>query len=127
MAGLKYRPGNKKNFIWPRYSNEFAAFLLECNMNLDECRELIDSIDTQILVMLNKRAELSQKIGRLKEIACLPVTDSFREEAILRRIARDNSGELEDEAAVRIFRQILAESRRIQITAGARSAIEVTR
>jgi chorismate mutase/prephenate dehydratase len=91
-------------------------------MNLGNCREKIDSIDTQILALLNRRSELSKYIGELKANAGLEIIDVDREDVILRRIARDNPGDMEASAAVRIYRQILDESRRIQIEhVGARS------
>lgn len=83
-------------------------------MNLNQCREKIDELDVQILALLNRRAEVSRKIGSLKMQAGLPITDPDREAEILQRVSRDNPGDLADEAAARIYRQILAESREIQ-------------
>src|SRR5688572_18647728 len=84
-------------------------------MNLNHCREKIDAIDTQILALLNRRAEIAKEIGTIKAIAGLPIVDTAREDTILRTIARDNPGDLDDAAAVRIYRQILDESRNVQI------------
>jgi monofunctional chorismate mutase len=84
-------------------------------MNLDHCREKIDNIDTQILALLNRRAEIAKEIGSIKATAGLPIVDETREDSILRSIARDNPGELDDAAAVRIYRQILDESRNVQV------------
>lgn len=84
-------------------------------MKLEHCREKIDRIDTQILALLNRRAEIAKEIGSIKAVAGLPIIDATREDAILRTIARDNPGDLCDAAAVRIYRQILDESRQIQI------------
>ena len=83
-------------------------------MTLNQCREQIDEIDVQILALLNRRAEVSKYIGSLKMQAGLPVADSEREYEILRRIVRDNPGDLDDGAASRIYESILAESRQIQ-------------
>jgi monofunctional chorismate mutase, high GC gram positive type len=84
-------------------------------MNLNHCREKIDSLDTQILALLNRRAEVAKEIGGIKATVGLPIVDETREAEILSSIARDNPGDLEDAAAVRIFRQILNESRNVQI------------
>lgn len=84
-------------------------------MNLNHCREKIDSIDTQILALLNRRAEISKQIGSIKAAAGLPIVDASREEAILRYVSRDNPGDMSDEAALRIYRQILDESRKLQM------------
>ena len=83
-------------------------------MNLNQCREMIDEIDCQILALLNRRAEVSRTIGSLKLKAGLPITDASREAEVLNRVARNNSGDLPDEGASRIYQQILAESREIQ-------------
>ena len=83
-------------------------------MNLNQCREKIDEIDTQLLALLNRRAEMSTVIGMLKTRAGLLIVDAERESEVLRRIARDNPGDLDDQAAARIYRQILDESRRLQ-------------
>lgn len=84
-------------------------------MNLNQCREKIDSIDTQILVLLNRRAVLVKCIGAIKAAAGLPIVDAEREDAILRSVSRDNPGDMSDEAALRIYRQILDESRKLQV------------
>lgn len=88
-------------------------------MNLNECREKIDSIDAQILALLNRRAEIAREIGMHKMKAGLPIVDRERESAILRGIVRDNPGDLSDSAAERIYRQILEESRKLQTEATA--------
>jgi len=84
-------------------------------MNLDECRKRIDDIDTQVLLLLNQRAKTAKYIGLLKAKAGIPIADDEREAKILQKVSRDNSGELSDEAAARIYRQILLESRQIQV------------
>ncbi len=84
-------------------------------MSLDECRKKIDEIDTQVLSLLNQRAETAKYIGLLKAQAGIPVVDADREAKILQKISRNNSGELNDEVAARIYRQILLESRQIQV------------
>lgn len=88
-------------------------------MRLEECREHIDDIDTQILALLNRRAEIAREIGTLKLRSGLPIVDAEREATVLRGISRDNPGDLSDEAAARIYRQILHESRQIQLSISA--------
>ncbi len=82
---------------------------------------MIDEIDTQILALLDRRAELSHSIGRSKATAGLPICDPDREAEVIARIQRDNPGGMSDEAAVRIFEVILAESRTMQASALTRS------
>lgn len=84
-------------------------------MKLEESRKKIDAIDTEILILLNRRAEISREIGMLKASAALPVADPRRENDILRCVMRENEGSMADEAVVEIYRTILQESRRIQV------------
>ncbi len=92
-------------------------------MKLEEGRKQIDEIDTEILALLRRRAALARRIGHLKMAAGLPVVDSHREEIVLGRIVRENEGELCESALLRIYREILDESQRIQraVAEGAKS------
>ena len=83
-------------------------------MKLEECRRQIDELDASIVALLNRRAMLARKIGRIKLLAGLPIIDPEREETVLRRILNRNSGAIDDRALVGVYRQILTESRRIQ-------------
>lgn len=88
-------------------------------MQLQECRKKIDAIDAEILRLLNRRAGLSKHIGQVKARAGLPVIDLHREDIILRRVVRNSAGEISPDAVERIYGEILAESRRIQIAIAA--------
>ena len=59
--------------------------------------------------------EIVREIGQIKAKAGLPITDWNREIEILRWVAQENEGIMNDEAAARIFRRILQESRQMQI------------
>ena len=83
-------------------------------MKLEECRRRIDELDASIVALLNRRAMLARKIGRIKLLAGLPVTDPEREEMILRRVMNKNSGAIDNHVLTRLYREILNESRRIQ-------------
>ena len=85
-------------------------------MRLEDSRKLIDEIDSEIMTLLNRRALLSRRIGELKTRAGLPVVDLDREEVVLRKIVRDNAGEMDPGSLMRIYREVLEESRRIQTT-----------
>ena len=86
-------------------------------MKLEDYRKEIDSIDAEILWLLNKRAEAAGKIGVLKAKAGLPIVDSDREGEVLRRVSQANGGILTDDSVIKIFRRIIRESRQVQ-TAG---------
>ena len=85
-------------------------------MRLEDSRKLIDDIDSEIVALLNRRASLSRRIGELKTRAGLPVVDLDREEVVLRKIVRDNAGEIDPGSLMRVYREVLEESRRIQTT-----------
>ena len=85
-------------------------------MRLEESRKQIDEIDSEIVALLNRRASVSRRIGELKTRAGLPVVDLDREEIVLRKIVRDNAGEIDPGSLMRIYREVLEESRRIQTT-----------
>ena len=84
-------------------------------MGLQESRKRIDSIDEQIVTLLNRRAAEVKQIGRLKEAAGIPLIDVEREDDIYRRITAENFGQIDNDGLMRIFEQIVAESRRIQL------------
>ncbi len=83
-------------------------------MNLEEWRKEIDSIDEEIVGLINRRAEIALEIGAVKAAAGLPMVDAAREDEILRNAARRNKGVLKREAIVRIFRAVIRESRNLQ-------------
>lgn len=83
-------------------------------MKLEDWRNEIDSIDAEIVRLMNRRASVAVKIGALKATAGLPIVDGDREEAILRGVCEKNQGALKNESLIRIFRQIISESRNIQ-------------
>ena len=92
----------------------FFAFGVN-TMQLEECRNEIDEIDTEILYLLRRRASFSRRVGLIKAAAGLPVIDRRREEIIRQRALRKTNGELSSESILHIFDEILAESHRIQL------------
>jgi chorismate mutase len=68
-----------------------------------------------LLILLNRRAAVSRKIGIVKLKAGLPLVDGSREVEVLRKVVRENEGTLDDAAAARIYAAIIRESRQIQI------------
>ena len=83
-------------------------------MTLDALRRQIDRIDLQLLRLLNRRAAAAQQIGRLKKKQRLPVYDGRREQEILLRLSRRNSGPLPAPSVKAIFGEILRRNRGLQ-------------
>ena len=50
-------------------------------------RQQIDDIDRQIVDLINQRAAIVEKIGKIKSSADLPITVPHREQQVLRRVA----------------------------------------
>lgn len=83
-------------------------------MTIDELRQEIDRIDSELLRIFNRRASLALEIGRIKKERGLPVYDPKREKIIFERMKGDNPGPLDDGAIVRLFERVIDESRRLE-------------
>lgn len=77
-------------------------------------RRDIDRLDEKILVLLNGRAEISKKIGRLKEAKGSAIYAPAREAQILRHLHRANRGPLQGDALEAVYREILSGSRKLE-------------
>ncbi len=81
---------------------------------IDDIRGEIDEVDTKLLFLFNRRADLVLELSGLKKSEGKEVYDPFREKDIFVRITERNPGPLSPDAIVRIFEQIIEESRRLQ-------------
>ena len=81
---------------------------------IDGWRRRIDTIDTQLMSLLNSRSACAVEIGRVKRELGLPVYSPEREARILDRVARENPGPLDATAVRRVFERIIDESRRLE-------------
>lgn len=79
-------------------------------MRINDWRRKIDAIDTVMLHLLNLRAELALEVGQLKGQRGIALRVPAREQEILARMKRLNSGPLEDLSVERIYQIILVES-----------------
>ena len=69
----------------------------------------IDSLDSELLILVNRRAGLARRVGELKHGA--PAYRPEREAEILRRITVDNPGPLAAERVTGIFREVISACR----------------
>jgi chorismate mutase-like protein len=83
-------------------------------ITIQDWRAQIDGIDSELLRLLNRRAQLAIEIGALKRRDASPLCDPTRERQVLVRARVSNSGPLDDEAVAKIFRCIIDESRRVE-------------
>ena len=82
-------------------------------MDLGAFRARIDSIDDIILELLNRRLKYALEINQIKLEKGQQVLDSGREQRILDRLHQYNEGPLSGAGLERIFRTIIAESKRL--------------
>src|SRR3954452_5904843 len=71
-------------------------------------REKIDSIDAQILDLLNRRACVAQEVGHVKAETNAPVFRPEREAQVLRKLSDRNPGPLHSGDVQMIFREIMS-------------------
>ena len=81
---------------------------------IESLRNKIDSIDKEILVLLNERAEAAVEIGKLKEEEGLSVYNPGREKVIEERLKKENPGPLPDSSVIKIYKEIIAACRAVQ-------------
>jgi chorismate mutase len=81
---------------------------------IDALRERIDTLDGQIVALLNARAGCALEIGRLKEALGLQIYQPDRERAVLQHVRALNPGPLNDDAVQRLFERIIDEARRLE-------------
>ncbi len=83
-------------------------------MDISDWRRRIDGIDEKLVELLNQRARAAAAIGKLKRAASEPVYQPQRENEVLERIQKLNSGPLSDEQLKRLFECIVDEARKIE-------------
>ncbi|OGB90758.1 MAG: prephenate dehydratase [candidate division NC10 bacterium RIFCSPLOWO2_12_FULL_66_18] len=78
------------------------------SVRIIELRKTIDEIDSQILRLLNRRAELVLEVGRLKAEQNLEYHVPQREEEIYARLAGENTGPFPVQAVRPVFREVIS-------------------
>ncbi len=77
-------------------------------MDLAPIREKIDSIDKQLVELLNQRLALAAEIGKVKRNAGGQIYVAEREDAVLRKVTGQNVGPIKNEALRAIYREIMS-------------------
>jgi chorismate mutase len=80
-------------------------------MQIEDCRSEIDAIDAELVRLLNRRASVALRVGRIKEEKGLSIHDPLREREVITNASLANCGPLEARAVEKIFRRIIRESR----------------
>ena len=81
---------------------------------LRELRNEIDTIDDQIVNLLNKRAEIVIDVGKSKSKIGIGPLDEDRENKIIERLGAQCEGLLSDKNVKNIYQAILQEMRKIE-------------
>ena|SRR3984885_5496371 len=89
-------------------------------MTIEEFRKRIDQVDDQLLKLLSVRAQLAIEIGRTKRETGIELYDPAREREVVARVLENNPGVLDAEALMRLFREIVTESRNAEEQAALR-------
>lgn len=79
-------------------------------MSLQEYRDRINEIDSQLIKLLNERAQVVVEVGRLKVAGSSPIYAPDREREVLERIVRMNAGPLPDRTLRAIWRELMSGS-----------------
>ena len=90
------------------------ADIKDLNSEITKHRLEIDSIDEELVSLLNKRAATATKIGHIKRKYNVAVYVPSREEKVISHVQKISQGPLGEEAIRRLFERIIDESRRLE-------------
>jgi len=85
---------------------------------LDDCRDAIDSIDNEMLKLLNKRMKVVERVGEIKHDSGTAVYRPEREKDIIDRLtklSKESEGVLNKGAIEAIFLEVFAVSRNLEL------------
>jgi chorismate mutase-like protein len=81
-----------------------------------ELRQQIDAIDSEMLQLLNQRAQLALRLRQIKLQQGLPIYDPDREAVVLERLETLNQGPLNANAIRNIFDQVVTGTRELLLS-----------
>ena len=84
------------------------------NNDISRLRKEIDTIDLQILELINRRLLNAKAIGSAKAQNGIGTTDPAREHELIKKLGELNKGPLSGNALHHIFTEIIAAGREIQ-------------
>ncbi|MBI5767525.1 MAG: prephenate dehydratase [Verrucomicrobia bacterium] len=77
-------------------------------MSLEPIREKIDSLDRQLVTLINERLALAAEIGKIKRSQGGQIYVAEREDAVIRKVTSQNEGPIKHEALQAIYREIMS-------------------
>jgi chorismate mutase/prephenate dehydratase len=84
--------------------------MAEQSISLDEIRKQIDEVDTELMNLLNRRADLVHLVGVVKKAQGLSIYVPEREESLLQGLEKKNKGRLPAASVRAIYREIMSAS-----------------
>lgn len=81
---------------------------------LPELRIQIDSLDLELLTLLNRRAALAHEVGEIKQVEGSPVFRPEREAQVVSALQARNPGPLKDSSLAVIWREIMSACRALE-------------
>lgn len=84
-------------------------------MKLEDCREKIDKIDKEIMILLGRRFKIVKKVAFFKKRNNLRIEDKSREKEVLEKVKTIGTEvEISHTWLLKLFRLIIQESKKIQ-------------
>ena len=77
-------------------------------MTLDDLRVKIDALDTDLIRLLNERADIVHEVGVIKKRDGLEIYAPEREEMLLRKLVEKSEGRLPENSIRAIYREIMS-------------------
>lgn len=81
---------------------------------LAELRTLIDAVDQELLLALNRRAALANEVGELKRAEGSAVFRPEREAQVIQGLQQANAGPLKDQSLALVWREIMSACRALE-------------
>lgn len=82
--------------------------------DINECRQKIDEIDTQIIRLLEKRMNVAIDIGKYKAENNLPIYNENREKIVLQKVSSKVENVAFKQYIEKIYIEIMNESKNLQ-------------
>ena len=77
---------------------------------LGPLRQEIDTIDSELIELINRRASLVVEVGKIKRESGIPIYAPHRESAVLEKIQRLNKGPISNRTIEAVYRELMSGS-----------------
>ena len=88
----------------------FTRLSTMSDQTINNPRAEIDAIDSELLRLLNQRAEIALRVGAAKTSVDTSLCDPNREREVLARLSGENPGPFDDKSIENIFQRVIDES-----------------